>query len=88
MGFECSAFIAGLIGNVNRPRIIALFALAICAGLVWLLWPHQREPRYEGRPLSEWLRLYRPAYPPPMARVQACRRCSAPYRNKRSAFSP
>ena len=45
---------------MNRPRIIALFALAICAaGLLWLLWPHQREPRYEGRSLSEWLEAYR-----------------------------
>ena len=46
---------------MTRPRIIALCALAICAaGLLGLLWPHQREPRYEGRSLTEWLRLYRP----------------------------
>ena len=45
---------------MNRPRIITSCALAICAaGLLWLLWPQQREPRYEGNSLSEWLSLYR-----------------------------
>jgi hypothetical protein len=28
-------------------------------GLFWFTYTHQREPSYEGRSLSEWLRLYR-----------------------------
>jgi HEAT repeat protein len=45
-----------LIGAVNRARIIALCALAICgAGLLWLLSLRQHEPAYQGKPLSEWI---------------------------------
>lgn len=47
---------SGLIGGVKRSRKIVLIALAICAAaFVCALWPRQREPMYEGKPLSRWL---------------------------------
>jgi hypothetical protein len=51
--------------SVKRPQVIMVAAVAITFGLSWfaLIHQHQREPRYKGRPLSEWMRLYTPFRP-------------------------
>jgi hypothetical protein len=48
---------------VKRRQVIMVAAAAIILGLSWFAIIHQREPRYEGRPLSEWMRLYTPLRP-------------------------
>ncbi len=47
---------------MKRPQLI-LAAAAIIIGLFWFTYTQDREPRYQGRPLSEWMRLYTPLRP-------------------------
>jgi hypothetical protein len=48
----------------NRRILLVLLAVAFVVGLTALVWHGPREPRYQGKSLSEWLKLYRPMGPP------------------------
>jgi len=60
---EFLVFIVGIKVDYRQMRrgrrallIVAGCVLLACA--VWVVWPGQKEPEYQGKKLSEWLYLY------------------------------
>src|SRR5262245_49863965 len=49
---------------MKRRRILLTLAVVFIAGIAAVvLWPGEREPEYQGKKLSEWLRQYVKASP-------------------------
>jgi hypothetical protein len=44
----------------DRRLLLVLLTVAFVVGLTVLVWHGRREPGYQGKLLSEWLRAYRP----------------------------
>ena len=42
----------------GRLALLILCGCVLVAGVVWVAWPREREPEYQGRKLSEWLQIY------------------------------